>query len=308
MTRSFAGISVMEFFERFPNENACLAHIVDVKWGDHTPCPSCGECGGWSPIKGTKKYRHRCRKQFSPLKGTPFYRSNLSLMAWFYAMVLFANSSMGMRSSFIRKQLGIGVKSAHRMCNEIRSHMAMLEIPRPIGGPGKYVHIDEGYIKYITGQVNNSQIVLGIACDGKVQCGIIPDHAKSTILPCIQNIVRPGSIVVTDGLSSYKSLISLGFRHVVIDHSLAFHNFDGQTNNSIEVFWSVLKRTMRNYRQAADHNFWRFLAEVQFRYNRRHSTISPFWELVSNFRDNSLYDKSVQRRYFNWPISKNITD
>lgn len=306
MTKSFAGLSVVEFFERFPNENACLQHIFDVKWGNHTPCPGCGELGKWFRIGETKKYQHRCRQQFSLLKGTPFYRSNLSLMAWFYAMLLFANSSTGMRSSFIRKQLGIGVKSAHRMCNSIRSHMAMIEKPRLLGGPGRFVHVDEMHVKYIAGDGDPSQIVLGMACDGEVRCGIIPDRSKKSILPAIQRMVRPGSVIVSDAHASYRAIQSLGYLHVVINHSIAFHNFEGVTNNPIENVWAVLNPTMRNYQQAADHNFWRFLAEIQFRYNRRFCTHSPFWDLVCTFGDEGAHDGERWHGYFNWPLDTNL--
>ena len=57
------GTSVIEFFERFPNERACLDHIHGVRWGDHTPCPRCRRHGRWFWIGGTKKYQHACRRQ-----------------------------------------------------------------------------------------------------------------------------------------------------------------------------------------------------------------------------------------------------
>ncbi len=47
----------------------------------------------------------------SVLEDAVLYRSNLSPMAWFYAMPLFANNAIVMRSTFLRKQLGLGVKS-----------------------------------------------------------------------------------------------------------------------------------------------------------------------------------------------------
>ena len=45
-------------------------------------------------------------------------------MAWFYALLLFANSSSGVRTSFVRKQLGLGHRSSFRLCRMIRVHMA----------------------------------------------------------------------------------------------------------------------------------------------------------------------------------------
>ena len=298
---SFAGTSVTEFFANFPDEEACLRHIFEVTIGNHAPCPNCGKRGGWKPLRGTKKYYHPCRIQISPLMGTPFYRSNLSLMAWFYAMLLFTNSSTGVRSSFLRRQLGIGVKSAHRLCNEVRAHMATFELPRPVGGPDKLVHIDEAYIKHMVGgRRQRPHIVMGLECEGQVCCGILQDCSLPSIMAVISKLVRPGSILVTDCHLAYSGLSADGWEHIPINHSRAFHNFAGVTNNPIEVFWSVLKRTLRLYQHVAANNLWRFLAEVQFRYNRRFSETSTFRELIGAFPPLLAQERDHLGQQFDW--------
>ena len=301
---TFTGTSVAEFFERFPNEQACLAHVFETRYGNHSPCPHCGGIGGWTPIKGTKKYKHRCRRQSSVLEGTAFYRSNLSLMAWFYALLLFANSSNGMRASFLRRHLGIGVKSAHRMGNVIRTHMAAFEPPRMVGGPDKIVHIDEAIIGQVIGGIRQSpHIVMGIACEGEVVCGLLPDRTSKTVTAAIARHVRPGSVLVTDCHLAYSGLARDGWEHISINHARAFHNFAGMTNNPIEVYWSVLKRTLRMYRRIAPHNLWLFLAEIQFRYNRRKARESPFLELVGAFPPLGPYQVERLQQVFDWSSS-----
>lgn len=283
---TFRGTSVSEFFYRFPNETACLTHLVETRWGNHSPCPRCGQIGFWSPITGTKKFMHRCRAQVSPTEGTIFYRSNLSLMAWFYGLLLFSNASIGMRSSFIRRQMGIGIRSAHRLCNQIRTHFAAAERAKRLGGPGKRVHIDEVHLRYLVDPKKNRRaaaIVLGIECEGQVLCGIIKDRRRSTIIPIIERIVRPGSTLVTDGLSTYACLKSRGWDHISVNHSRGFSNRYGDTTNAIEIYWSSMRRSLRSYRQVGKENLWRFLAEIEFTYNRRHSQSSPFDELVGFF-------------------------
>jgi len=298
---TYAGTSVIEFFDRFPDETACLEHIFNVRFGDHSPCPRCGEIGSWFPVRGTKKYGHSCRRQISILEGTPFYRSNLSLMAWFYAMLLFCNSSTGVRSSFLRKQLGIGVKSAHRMANAIRAHMANFEQPRRIGGEGKHVHIDEALIRNVQDGVTlRPHIVMGMACEGEVICGQLADRKLSTIVSAVQRFVRPGSVLVTDCHLAYSSLANEGWEHIPINHARAFHNFKGMTNNPIEVFWSVLKRTLRLYQRIAPQNLWRFVAECQFRYNRRHAKTSTFLEFLSQFSNIERASDKLLSQSFDW--------
>lgn len=303
MTNMRQGSGILDFFGRFPNEDACLDHVANIKWGPDTPCTQCGNVGGWRKIRGTKKWWHPCRKQFSPLKDTIFYRSNLSLLAWFYAIFLFSNSSVGMRMSFIRKQLGLGQKSAFRVCGMIRVHMASMPRPEQLGGPGKLVHVDEVYLKYLTSENGGSHeaaIVLGIACEGKVICGIVPDRKATTIVPALLARIRPGSTVVTDMHLAYRNLERLGYAHIRINHSVAFHDFNGTTNNEIEAFWATVKRYLNSYRQVSRHNLWTYLAEIEFHYNRRRSRNSVFDELVSHFPTQNIKTRDHWRARYEW--------
>lgn len=294
------GTSVEEFFERFPDAEACEQHLASVRWGRHKACEICGEAGGWKKIVGTTKFYHTCGAQASPRKDTIFYRSNLSLMAWFYALLLFANSSHGMRSAFIRKQLGIGVKSAHRMCNEIRTHFCAYDRPTQLGGPGKIVQVDEALVFNVVDKWGRSSpvIVMGIACEGAVLCGTIKDRTSATLIRNIERYVAPGSRIITDGYKSYSKLFKHGWSHGIVNHSRAFHNFYGETTTDIDAFWSVLKRTMLMYRQAAEYNFWRFLGEVEFRYNMRLKSSSIFETVISFFPDiRQDTIEAIRRRY-----------
>lgn len=301
---SHTGTSVTEFFARFPDEQACLRQVFDVKWGKSGFCPSCdNRKGKWAPIKGTKRYEHSCRTLHSPLKDTVFYRSNLSLMAWFYALLLFTNCKTGMRSSFIRKQLGIDTKSAHRLCNQIRLHLASQRRLHRLGGVDQLVHIDEAFFRFIVDPKrsrHSNAIVLGFSDGRNVLSGMIPDRKRSTIMPILDRIVEPGSTLVTDKAAQYASLARNGWEHIAINHSVSFHNFEGVTNNPIEAYWRVLRRNLKLYRQTADHNFWRFLAETEYRYNRRFSQTSLFDEAVENFPEVSPHTMSDIRARFDW--------
>ena len=88
---------------------------------------------------------------------------------------------------------------------------------------------------------------------------------------------------MTDCHLAYSSLASESWEHIPINHARTFHNFASMANNPIEVYWSVLKRTLRLYNRIASHNLWRFLAEIQFRQTRRKAINSPFFELVGAF-------------------------
>ena len=251
-------------------------------------------------MKGRNDYRHICRSHISALKGTIFHKSNLSLNVWFYALLLAANSSHGMRASFFRKQLGLGLKSSHRLLDSIRWQMASYPRATMLGGPGKKVIIDEAQLQNITfpDHSRTSVIVLGIACEGLVLSGIIPDRKRATLVANISRLVRPGSTIVTDCWTGYRTLRDLGWNHIAVNHSRAFHDFHGNTTNDVERYWTILKRTLRAYRQMSMHNLPALLGEVEFRYNRRHSSLSLFDELImrfDHFPDGDL--SAIGRRY-----------
>jgi transposase-like protein len=223
-------------------------------------------------------------------------------MAWFYAMLLFSNSTCGMRSNFIRRQLGIGMRSAYRLCDKIRTHAAFYDRPQMLGGPGKDVYVDEVHINRILNRdlvKRDSATVLGIRSENEILSGIIRDRTRDTLVSAIEARVKPGSIIITDAHASYKSLSRRGWRHVVVNHARAFHNFHGVTTNPIETYWSNIRRHLRANRQVAAENLWKFLAEVEFRFNCRYPRNSSHFDiLISAFpavTESSL--KQIEKRY-----------
>ena len=281
-----AGSGILEFCRRFPDEDACLQQIFEQKFADHSPCPRCGTIGAWGKVRGTKKYFHSCRKQVSPLMETVFYRSNLSLTACFYAILLFANCSSGVRTSFLRRQLGLHPKSTHRLCSRVRLHMATYERPGALGGPGKLVEVDEVLLRHMRYPGHNrfeAAMVMGIACEGKVVTGIIADRKRQTLHANILKYVKPGSTVVTDDWTAYKGLERLGFAHVCVNHSRGFFNQEGYATCAIDSYWASLRRAMRGYHQVAAPNLWIFLAEIECRYNFRRERGALFERLITHW-------------------------
>ena len=53
---------------------------------------------------------------------------------------------------------------------------------------------------------------------GKVYTAIIPNAKTQTLMPIIEEHVRPDSIVYTDTFRSYNALDFSSFRHVRINH------------------------------------------------------------------------------------------
>ena len=101
---------------------------------------------------------------------------------------------------------------------------------------------------------------------GKVYTAIIPNAKTETLLPIIEEKVRPDSIVYTDTFRSYNALDVSEFKHQRINHSKRFAD---QRNhiNGIENFWNQAKRHLRRFNGIKQENFYWFLKECEWRFN-----------------------------------------
>jgi len=101
---------------------------------------------------------------------------------------------------------------------------------------------------------------------GKVYTKIIPDAKSSTLMPIIQNKVKPDSIVYTDCWRGYNVLDVSEFKHYRINHSKLFAHKHNHING-IENFWNQAKRHMRKFNGVPKEHFYYFLKECEWRFN-----------------------------------------
>src|ERR1700740_1944858 len=89
--------SVREFFARFPNEQACLDHIMTVGFGGTTMhCPSRGVEGRVPRQRERVVYAcPHCLFQSAPTANTILHDARTPLVSWFYSMYLFCTTRHG---------------------------------------------------------------------------------------------------------------------------------------------------------------------------------------------------------------------
>lgn len=101
---------------------------------------------------------------------------------------------------------------------------------------------------------------------GKVYTAIIPNAKTETLLPIIEEKVRPDSIVYTDTFRAYNALDVSDFHHMRINHSELFADRQNHING-IENFWNQAKRHLRKFNGIKQENFYWFLKECEWRFN-----------------------------------------
>ena len=66
----------------------------------------------------------------------------------------------------------------------------------------------------------------------------VEDRSTETLLPIIQESIKPGTIIFSDCWRAYNWLEAEGFKHLTVNHSLHFKDPDtGTHSNSIESSW-----------------------------------------------------------------------
>jgi transposase-like protein len=187
----------------------------------------------------------------------------------------------------VQRQLGVTYKTAWRMCNLIRNYMGYVDGDYPIGGPGKTVEADETFIggKDELGK-DDKAIVLGIVeRGGDVVTRVVQARTKDHLIPHIVKFVKPGSKINTDEASNFKLLKErYGFDHEMVDHSAKEYVRGDVHTNSIEGFWSNVKRGIKGtYVHVSKKHLASYLREFEYRHNLRNASYLMFDCLLAAF-------------------------
>lgn len=101
----------------------------------------------------------------------------------------------------------------------------------------------------------------------KIILKIVENRQYSTFLRIFREHLHPGTIIISDGFSSYKKAVrDFGSEHIVVNHSIGFKNCDGFTTNNIENLWNLLKYEVKRRRGVKFSFAQKFIEEFVFRY------------------------------------------
>jgi transposase-like protein len=129
-----------------------------------------------------------------------------------------------------------------------------LRNPVRIGGVGVEVQIDESVFvrrKHNVGRRPVPQQWVFGGIDTTTNEGFlvaVPQRNAATLLPIIQQFIRPGTTVVSDLWAAYNTIGNIGYRHLTVNHQVNFVNpVTGAHTNTVENMWMRAKR--RNKRE-----------------------------------------------------------
>ena len=280
--------TVLQFFTKFPDDQACLAHLFDARYGQGHTCPKCERAAKWYPLKAERAFSCQwCGHHIHPMVGTLFECSRTPLQLWFYAIFMFTTTRNGVAAKEIQRQLGVTYKCAWRMGHKIREHMALVDGDEMLEGQ---VEVDETYIGGYRpgGQGGKGKaIVMGmLEKGGDVITEVIPDRTSKSLMLHIRDHVGKGTEIHTDEHKGYNPLDRTDdFARKSVNHSQEeYVGEDGETTNSIEGFFSQLKRTIGGtHISVSRKHLAKYAKECEFRFNRRQNPESMLSDLISRF-------------------------
>lgn len=264
--------SIQDFLEDYPNEDACLDALFKNRYGASFKCPECGRKGKFHRITTRKRYDCQCGYSVHPLSGTIFHKSDTDLFKWFYAIYMFASSRNGVAALELQRELKITYKTAWRMAKQIR--LLFAQNKDVFGGT---VEMDETYVggkgrnnKRGRGAENKTP-VFGIASrTGKVKAYVLPNVRTRTILPIINEAVSKKTKVMTDEYVIYHALKKNGYNHKAVQHAVKEYVRGKVHTNTIESFWSQLKRSLDGTHHAVSPKYLQsYVDEFVYRWNQR---------------------------------------
>lgn len=281
-------MTIRQFFMLFPTDESCLQHLFETRFGQGHVCPRCEKSSKWYRIQAERAYScQHCGNHLHPTVGTPFEDSRTSLQLWFYAIYLFTTSRHGVPAKELERQLGVTYKTAWRMADLIRKHMASVDGDLPLLGD---VEIDETIVggrragprgRAALGKT----IVMGMMQrGGNVMTKIIPDVKRVTLHPIIEENVTEGSTVHTDELISYRGLEAKGYEHKSVTHRLDEYVSGDSHVNGMENFWKHLKGSINGtHMSVSKKHLGKYAKEFEYRFNNRQKPSAMLPALLSQF-------------------------
>lgn len=272
--------TITEFNKQFPDDDACLDALFEMRYGDIKDCPKCGVVNTkFYRVTGRKCYAcMHCGYQLHPLAQTIFHKSSTPLKNWFYVMFKFGNSKNGVAALEVHRDLGVSYKTALRMTHKVRELME--QDNEPLGGSGGVIELDETYIggrRKMRQKFINKQVVFGaVERYGRARIKHVKSSGARVLLPEISAMVTTGASIYSDEWTAYKTLNRRGYTHTTVNHSKLEYVRGHVSTNAVEGFWSQLKRSIDGTYHAVSPKYLQlYLDEFAFRYSYRDVAVYP---------------------------------
>jgi transposase-like protein len=275
------GLSLVQFMKDYGTEEQCEAAFILTRWPRGFECVKCAHCSAYEFSRSGRHYWQckGCNYQCTLRAGTIMEHSQLPLTKWYLAIYLMTQSKTNIAALAMMRQLDVTWKAAWLLKHKLMEVMAQREEDRPLQGD---VSVDDAYLGGERtgggpGRGSKNKVAFVAAVEMKegrpqrVRFDPVAGFSFAALTPWAKQAIAPGSTVTSDGLLGFEVLERLNYKHKVVQAPR------GKAGTEIEPFkWlNIVLGNLKTALSGTHHAFKfakyarRYLAEVQYRFNRR---------------------------------------
>jgi transposase-like protein len=305
----------------FQDNKTCLEYLTQLRWNGTVKCAFCGHAHVYELKGANKRYKcAKCRKQFSAIKGTIFENSTIPLAKWYMAIFIMSTHRKGISSVQVARDIGVTQKSAWFMMQRVRNAFKMQSFNAPKLGENNPVEADESFLQgklvnmhkkkreqvETVGSTRGITIAGAIEREGEVRAQVIERANYENLVPFLVKNVHQGSKLMTDEHVAYQTMGRV-FEHATIKHMVKEYVRGDVHTNTIENFWSVLKRGIYGtYHFVSVKHVQNYLEEFAFRFNSRHITEAQRFDKLVSLSNHRITYKALTQNGKNGKTKANI--
>ena len=274
------GLSEAEFTRLYGTEQQCRAIVIAARWPEGFICPACGG-RAHSVVRSRDLFQcTACRRQTSLIAGTIFASTKLALRMWFRAMYHLTQSKQGISSIELGRRLGVTQTTAWKVKHKLKQVMMERDGRKQLTGR---VEIDDAYLggerpggKRGRGAPGKTPFVAAVETtrEGKpvrLKLSRVEGFSIKALSSFARRCLGPGSTVVSDGLQCFAGVTDAGCTHqpmttgggAAAARKPAFKWVNTALGN-------IKAAIVGTYRSINSKHVPRYLAEFQYRFNRRY--------------------------------------
>jgi transposase-like protein len=275
------GLSEAQFDDIYGTEALCHAALARWRWPGGFTCPGCNGGKHCLVKRGARSlYQcNSCRKQTSIKAGTIFAASKLPLRLWFKTMYLLTQSKTGISSIELGRRLGVTQTTAWTLKHKLAQVMIERNLATRLTG---HVQMDDAYIGGVRsgrrgrGAAGKTPFVAAVAVtvDGKpdqIMLRRVAGLRKIAIGKLAGKALAPGAHVVSDALACFTAVKQAGCTHAPIKTGSGPKAAKKPEFKWVNTLLGNIKAAMvGTYRAVRAKHVPRYLAEFEYRFNRRY--------------------------------------
>ena len=273
------GLSLVEFQRLYGSDEACRDAVARLRWPSGFVCPECGNTT-FCVLRRRSLYQcHRCRRQTSVTAGTLFHATKLPLLTWFLAVYLVTQGKKGISSLELARHLGVSQNTAWTIRHKLMQAMLERDSKRQLRG---LIEVDDAYVggrrrggKRGRGSPNKTPMVAAVATPAgrptQLKLSRIRSFHSREVERWSRHHVSGEAEVLSDGLACWRGVKQAGRRHRVLLTGSGPEAVEHEEFRWVNTVLGNLKAALRSsYHGVARKHVPRYLAEFQYRFNRRH--------------------------------------